>query len=223
MSNTKPDAVDTILGITPGAPLDVLRHRRPITRDNTQSSYLALFHAEQVEDASLTERTAVAVFVALLHGNQAAAVFYSQALEESDTNPGLAASLHEAAAAGAAQGPYGEYREPGLRSEDRPGLRWTAAPNLAEALGTRLVAALEHAHLLVFRPREASPDALDALVRAGWSTTGIVTLSQLVAFLTYQLRVIAGLELLAGDTAQHEAGAAASADVEGAQTVRINA
>lgn len=223
MSNTKPDAVDTISGITPGAPLDVLRRRRPITRDNTQSSYLALFHTEQLEDASLTERNSVAVFVALLHGNKAAAAFYSQALEESDPNPGVVASLPKAAAAGAAQGPYGEYREPGLRSEDRPGLRWTAAPDLAEALGTRLVAALEHAHLLVFRPREASPDALDALVRAGWSTTGIVTLSQLIAFLTYQLRVIAGLELLTGDTAQQEAGATDTVDVVDAQTVRINA
>ncbi|MDI2036269.1 CMD domain protein [Paenarthrobacter nitroguajacolicus] len=222
MSTTKPDAVDTILGINPGSPLDVLRHRRPITRDNTQSSYVALFHAEHLEDASLTERTAVAVFVVLLHGNQAAAAFYSEALEASDLNPDLVALLHEAAAAGAAQGPYGEYREPGLRSEDRPGLRWSAEPKLAEALGEKLAVALEHAHLLVFRPREASPDALDALVRAGWSTTGIVTLSQLVAFLTYQLRVIAGLELLAGNAAQETSSTFAAA-VEGAQTVRINA
>lgn len=222
MSNTKPDAVDTILGIVPGSPLDALRHRRPITRDNTQASYLALFHADQLEDAGLTERFAVAVFVALLHGNQAAATFYSQGLEEADAEPGLVAWLREAAAAGAAQGPYGEYREPGLRREDRPGLRWTAAPELEEALGTKLAAALAHAHLLVFRPREASPDGLDALVRAGWSTTGIVTLSQLVAFLAYQLRVIAGLELLAGDTAQ-ETSTTDAGDVVDTKTVRINA
>ncbi|MFE4197018.1 CMD domain protein [Paenarthrobacter sp. NPDC056912] len=219
MSNTIPDAVDTILGLVPGSPLDRLRHRRPITRDNTQSSYLALFHPDQLEDAGLTERFAVAIFVALLHGNQAAASFYSQGLGAAETDPGLTALLREAAAAGAAQGPYGEYREPGLRGEDRPGLRWAVAPELAEALGTKLAAALEHTHLLVLRPREASPRALGALVKAGWSTNGIVTLSQLVAFLSYQLRVIAGLELLA-DPAK-ESPALDTADES--QTVRINA
>jgi uncharacterized protein YciW len=64
-----------------------------------------------------------------------------------------------------------------------------------------LAAALEHAHLLVFRLRESSPDALAVLLNAGWSTTGIVTLSQLVAFLSYQLRVVVGLEALAANRA----------------------
>jgi uncharacterized protein YciW len=66
-----------------------------------------------------------------------------------------------------------------------------------EVLGERLSAALEHAHLLVFRPRDASPAALQALLDAGWSTSGIVTLSQLVAFLSFQIRVVVGLRALA--------------------------
>jgi len=65
------------------------------------------------------------------------------------------------------------------------------------SLGPRLAAPLEHAHLLVFRPRDASPAALQALIDAGWSTSGIVTLSQLVAFLSYQIRVVTGLSALA--------------------------
>ncbi len=40
----------------------------------------------------------------------------------------------------------------------------------------------------MFRPREAHRKALTALADAGWSTTGIVTLSQLVAFLSFQVR-----------------------------------
>jgi hypothetical protein len=55
---------------------------------------------------------------------------------------------------------------------------------------------LEHAHLLVFRPRDASPAAMQALLDAGWSTTAIVTLSQLVAFLSFQVRAVAGLRTL---------------------------
>ena len=35
-----------------------------------------------------------------------------------------------------------------------------------------------------------------ALIEAGWSTTGIVVISQLVAFLSYQIRVVAGLRVL---------------------------
>ncbi|MFI6325687.1 CMD domain-containing protein [Nonomuraea sp. NPDC050556] len=61
----------------------------------------------------------------------------------------------------------------------------------------RLAAGLAHAELLVLRPSEASPQALKALDDAGWSTTEIVTLSQLVAFLTFQIRLVAGLRSLA--------------------------
>ncbi len=39
--------------------------------------------------------------------------------------------------------------------------------------------------------------SLQSLLDAGWSTTNIVTLSQLVSFLSYQIRVVAGLGVLA--------------------------
>ena len=63
------------------------------------------------------------------------------------------------------------------------------------ALGERLAAALAHTHLLVLRPREAPRPISAAAVDAGWSADGIVTLSQLVAFLAFQQRVVAGLQL----------------------------
>jgi uncharacterized protein YciW len=53
-------------------------------------------------------------------------------------------------------------------------------------------------HLLVFHPRDAAPRALQALLDADWSTTDIVTLSQIVAFLSFQIRVVTGLRTLAG-------------------------
>jgi uncharacterized protein YciW len=40
------------------------------------------------------------------------------------------------------------------------------------------------------------------LLDAGWSNGGIVTLSQLVAFLAFQLRAAAGLRILAATAAQ---------------------
>jgi uncharacterized protein YciW len=51
--------------------------------------------------------------------------------------------------------------------------------------------------MLVFHPRDANGAALQALLDAGWSNTGIVTLSQLVAFLAFQIRAAAGLRVLA--------------------------
>ncbi len=64
-------------------------------------------------------------------------------------------------------------------------------------LGPRLAAAFEHAHLLVFHPRDADAPALQVLLDSGWTTTGIVTLSQLVAFLAFQVRLVIGLSVLA--------------------------
>lgn len=193
---TTEDAVDTILRTTPGSDLDQLRRRRPITRENTQASYLALFVADQLSDVSLAERFAVAVFVAVLHENTAASESYQTGLGAVDADNRLLAAVLGAAASGATTGPYGNYKESGLQQENRTGLRWEIPTAAANVLGKKLSAALEHSHLLVFRPRESSPAALNALVQAGWSTTGIVTLSQLVAFLAYQLRIVSGLTVL---------------------------
>jgi CMD domain protein len=65
-----------------------------------------------------------------------------------------------------------------------------SAPGL---LGARLTAALEHAHRLVFHPRDAAPAWLQALLDAGWTTTEIVTLSQIISFLAFQIRLVHGL------------------------------
>jgi uncharacterized protein YciW len=45
---------------------------------------------------------------------------------------------------------------------------------------------------------------------AGWSTTGIVTLSQIVAFLSFQIRVIKGLKALGAAGAGQAASSAAA-------------
>ncbi|AJZ62443.1 putative membrane associated protein [Paraburkholderia fungorum] len=60
----------------------------------------------------------------------------------------------------------------------------------------RLIAILSHVKLLVLRPVEARPEHLRTLQQTGVTTRGIVALSQLIAFVTYQLRVIAGLKAL---------------------------
>jgi len=69
----------------------------------------------------------------------------------------------------------------------------------AVGLPTRLRAMLAHADLLVIRPAAATPADLAALTAAGLSDPEIVTLSQLIAFVSFQVRVLVGLRLLRGD------------------------
>lgn len=60
----------------------------------------------------------------------------------------------------------------------------------------RLAALVAHADLLTTGPAEASPAALNRLSAAGFSTADIVAAGQLIAFVNYQLRVVAGLRLI---------------------------
>ncbi|WP_306231942.1 CMD domain protein [Agrococcus beijingensis] len=123
--------------------------------------------------------------------------FYLELLADA-TEPAVVAAVRDAADAGRASGPYGDYREPGLQAEAVAG---PVAAIDCSVLGTRLAAALEHAHLLVLHPRDARPEALQALVDAGWEADALVSLSQLVAFLAFQLRLVHGLRVLADSPA----------------------
>ncbi|MBL5864142.1 alkylhydroperoxidase domain protein [Serratia fonticola] len=64
--------------------------------------------------------------------------------------------------------------------------------------GPRLQAALDHAERLAFKPAGAEAKHLQALQQAGWSLDDIVTLSQLIAFVSFQSRLLYGYRLLAG-------------------------
>ena len=63
--------------------------------------------------------------------------------------------------------------------------------------GHRLQDAMaRHADLLTLAPRQATRNDIEALKAAGLGEADIVRLSELAAFVNYQLRVIAGLKLL---------------------------
>ncbi|WP_250905143.1 CMD domain protein [Nonomuraea sp. NEAU-A123] len=187
------DVIDHLAGIEPDSPLDHLRDQRPDAREHAQRGFDALLTPDVPGEVSLVERDAVAAFVTGLHRDPRTARFYADRLSE--LAPDLLDVVRREIAAGSTTGPYGAYPADGpLAVESDDGLRYRAQD--PAALGGRLTAAFEHAHLLVFRPREADPKDLRALADAGWSDTAIVTLSQLVAFLSFQIRVVAGLRLL---------------------------
>jgi CMD domain protein len=195
MTTTQTDIIDELIPVTPGSALDLLRRHRPETRSNAQASHEALFAPEHPGEVTPVERFAVAAFVSALYGDPVIAAFYARGIDGLDGGADIRAVVVAEAELAATSGPYGEYPDGPLAAESVPGLRYRPSADAAISLG-RLAAALEHAHLLVFRPREASREALERLLEAGWSTTGIVTLSQLVAFLSFQARVVSGLRTL---------------------------
>jgi CMD domain protein len=65
------------------------------------------------------------------------------------------------------------------------------------ALSARQAAILRHTDLLTTDPGGASRKAIDELRAQGLSARDIVTISQLIAFLSFQIRVLAGLRLFA--------------------------
>jgi len=200
MMSTK-DIIDTLAGIEPGSGLDAIRARRLQARENAQKSYLSLFEPIDAGDFSLAERAAVAAFVTGLHGESPVAAFYRQKLAANADGTALVEPIQIEIERGKTSGPYGAFPAGPLSVENKAGLIYRVSAERKPQLGARLVAALEHAHLLVFRPRDAASADMKALLAAGWSTTGIVTFSQLVAFLSFQVRVVSGLRTLAAASA----------------------
>ena len=187
------DVIDTLAAIAPGSPLDAIRNQRPQARLHAQASYDSLFAPVSETDASRRERFAIACFVAGLHDQPEIAAFYEKGL---GPDGALQTAIRSAAAAARTEGPYGHYPKGPLNAEDKAGPAYRIAAPARDALGPKLAAAFEHTHMLVFHPRDSAPSHLQALIDAAWSTTGIVVISQLVAFLSYQIRVVAGLRVL---------------------------
>jgi CMD domain protein len=192
------DVIDQLIGVTEGDALFTLRTQRPDAKKNAQASFDALFASDELGQVSQLERLALGYWTIALSQSPTAG-FYADLLAAE--SPEALAALDAALPGAVTTGPYGDYPAGRLTIENVSGLHWAPDTALLAAVGPRLAAALAHTHLLVYRPRDSSAEALQALLDAGWSTTGIVTLSQLVAFLNFQLRVIAGLTALKGELA----------------------
>jgi CMD domain protein len=194
---TEPDVIDALAGLAPDSPLALIRDRKPVTRQNAQASYRALFEPAVPGDVTGQERFAVASFVAGLHAQDEITAFYAAGLARTEPTPAFAAAITAEIVRGRTVGPYGAYPKGPLSVEDVAGPIYHVAEPHRAVLGPRVTAALAHVHLLVFHPRDANAGALQVLLDSGWSNTGIVTLSQLVAFLAFQIRAVAGLRTLA--------------------------
>jgi uncharacterized protein YciW len=71
---------------------------------------------------------------------------------------------------------------------------------LLHAPGARLELILDFSGKLIVRPLDGDKTSIDSLLALGLTTPAIVALGQLIAFLSYQVRVVAGLQAMADAT-----------------------
>ena len=169
------DVISELVGIESGTPLAELRGQRPEAMLHAQGSYRALFDPEENTGLSAVERFAVALRVAVHHAASEASAHYRRRLVEAGASPELVAAA-SGSESGAAETHQGRVSE-------------------------RLGALLRHADLLSTHPVDAEADDLQALADASLATEEIVTLSQAIAFVSFQARVIRALQLIGGETA----------------------
>ena len=67
---------------------------------------------------------------------------------------------------------------------------------IADIDDSQLVAALTFTQILIEKPIEGDQTAIKTLQQAGIATKDIIALSQLIAFLSYQVRLVAGLKAM---------------------------
>ena len=177
------DVLNELLGIDEGSALAQLRARRPEATTHMDGAYRALFVDDSATTVSRAERFATALRVAALHSERPLVDHYAAQLRAAGGSDQLVA------AAQAAPGAFGA----GV------GSRAAGGQSNASDVPERLRAMLKHADLLVIRPAAARPADLEALQRAGLSAPEVVTVSQVISFASFQVRVFVGLALLRGD------------------------
>lgn len=167
--NTKTDVINTLAGIAEGSPLAALRAQRPDAKQYTQGSDEALLNPEDVSGVSLIEREAIGLRIGTLTKNLAVTTRHRNRLNELQAD---AAIIHAAVSNTVAQ---------------------------ASSLSPRLSAILHFTTTLTLSPRLASPVDIAQLRDAGVSDAQIVTIAQLISYLNYQVRLLAGLRALGGE------------------------
>lgn len=170
------DVVDACAGLAASDAVYALRRQRPKIVAATQGSYTAMW-APEVVGISEPERLLIALHASVLSGVPSLAQHYLARLQALNT------PAHDIAAA------------------------QSLAP-AAQALQpqqARLAALLAFTGKLINKPIEGDQQAVQSLVEAGLTPAAIVAVGQLIAFLSYQIRLVAGLAAL------HAAGAAPEA------------
>lgn len=166
------DVIDKVLGLSPGSPLALLRQQRGKLKQLTQTSYQAALHPAEPRNFSYAERAALAARMAALWNSPELSEYYRQ-LAQTEGAVGKVLSM----------------MQPGWKPHDD-------IDNPAGEPGVRLSAVLRHVDLVTRNPKDATRANIETLYAAGLDDRDIVTLAGLIAFVNYQVLVVAGLKML---------------------------
>lgn len=165
---TTTDTLNAILGIDDDSPIAALRNQKPTLVVELQEYYDSIFQPTAESAAALSVADRLVVAVRVASHTNSTAV--------ADWYANLATGL-------------------GVSTDV---LAHARATEHAWTGDTLLDAEIRHTDLLTTHPVDARPDDLQALKDAGLTPAGIVSLSQTIAFVSYQLRLAAGLRAIGG-------------------------
>jgi uncharacterized protein YciW len=160
------DAISSILGTSNNDAIGQLRQHKPELAKQLQDYYLAIFDPVPTSEAEFSRVDRALIAIRVASHTGSQAVV--------DWYTALA-------------------EENGATPENIALVRDTSA---AWDEKTPIGAAIRHADLVTTAPSQTSAASLQALKDAGYTPAGILSLAQTIAFVSYQLRLIAGLRAL---------------------------
>ncbi len=160
------DVIDQIIGPDPGGNIAALRTQKLELAAELQAYYIAIFAPDADSAAAFSLADRALVAVRVASHTGSDAV--------ADWYANVAAE------AGAPRDLIDQARDVAKTWDD----------------GTKLGAAIGRADLVTVRPADTEAGDIQILKDAGFSPAGILSLSQTIAFVSYQLRLIAGLRAL---------------------------
>jgi len=178
-TSTAFDTMDHLAGVAAGGPVAQLRAARPEVVRASEASDRALLVPDDLGGVSVIERAMIAYRVGLRTPSAALAQWHGEQLRALGVSDATLTALAQF---------------PDANSEDH-------------ALTPRLRTILSHADRITDAPGAATAADIAALKAAGLTPREIVTVSQLIAYLSYAARMIVGLRLLAPDNAATDTGA----------------
>jgi uncharacterized protein YciW len=163
---TRTDVIDSILGPHSAAAVSLLRGEKPELAAQMQDYYNAVF--EPAPDSAQALSPAERWLIAVRTASRTKSAIVVE-----------------------------WYSEQALRSGvDTDAIAKTADSALPWVGEPRMTAIMRHVDLIVSHPGDSSRADIDALLNAGLTPAAIVALSQVVAYVSYQLRLIAAFRAL---------------------------
>lgn len=163
---TRLDVIDSILGPQASAAVAPLREEKPELAAQMQDYYDAVFAPAADSEAALSTTERWLIAIRTASQTNSSAVVDWYSAEA--IRSGVDAAAIEKAA-----------------DASKP---WAGEP--------RMAAMMRHVDLIVTHPVDSSRADIEALSDAGLSPAGIVALSQVVAYVSYQLRLVAAFRAL---------------------------